>query len=376
MKYMTVIYVLLSFFVYIIFCSVTYMIVTDIIEDKFNKKTNELTHSFGKEVLKQLSAVKLNNSVSKMDLDYIKEKLNKNEYVKVFNDVIIKFNENEENHLVTREYMIYFEEIILLKIKKVERKDDTIKSYMVFVLGEYRISNYEISEFLIRSLKTKSMYLRVASLKTVAKIGNLNTLLNAIKYLSKEDKYIHNKVFVDILSQFSGDKVLLNTSFMECFDELKEDFQKVIVENYTKNKVTYVKDQMLRLLKDSNTKKETKISIIRYFGSIKSQFAKDEMIKLLNKGEWEYRVVCAYALKNYKDEETTNALIESISDKNWHVRYNSATTLLKFNESYIISKVLEKNDKYSRDILFYVMFDNNEISYEEYLEKSRKVEVV
>ena len=90
---------------------------------------------------------------------------------------------------------------------------------------------------------------------------------------------------------------------------------------------------------------------------------------ILKRGEWEYRAVSAATLSSYKNEESINSLLESITDKNWYVRYNSAISLLHLNQD-IINLVFLKGDKYSRDIIFYAMFMEGRISYEEYLEKS------
>ena len=49
----------------------------------------------------------------------------------------------------------------------------------------------------------------------------------------------------------------------------------------------------------------------------------------------EYRAVSASTLSSYKDEESINALLVSITDKNWYVRYNSAISLLQFSDDII-----------------------------------------
>ena len=122
-------------------------------------------------------------------------------------------------------------------------------------------------------------------------------------------------------------------------------------------------------MKDENSEKEIRISAIKYFSIINSKYAQEIIIDILKRGEWEYRAVSAATLSSYKNEESINSLLESITDKNWYVRYNSAISLLHLNQD-IINLVFLKGDKYSRDIIFYAMFMEGRISYEEYLEKS------
>lgn len=375
MKNIANIYIILSFYIYIISCSIIYMILKDIYNARFDKKVDKIKYTFEKEVLRQLNTIKLNKNISKMDINYIKVKLKKRYYVRAFNSAIVKFNKNEENHKFTRIYMENFEDIISSYIKKYKKKDDTIKSYGLILLGEYKLNNFEISEFLFKCINTKSIYLRVSALKSISKIGNLDNFIKALKYISDEDKYINSKNLIDIIEQFGGDKYLLNKQLIEKFNLFNENVKKVIIEHFKNNKITFVKKHILEILKNKETSKEINISIIKYFSTIKDEDAKTEIIEILKGKDWESRAISASALGSYKEECSIEALITSISDKNWHVRYNSAMSLLKFEETYIIDRVLEKNDKYSRDILFYAMFMKNKILYEEYIEKLRKVEV-
>ena len=86
------IYIMLTFFVYIISCSVIFMIVKDIIYKKNDKKVEKLNNTFGKEILRQLNELKHNRSISKMDIDYVKDKLKSSIYSRVFINAISEFN--------------------------------------------------------------------------------------------------------------------------------------------------------------------------------------------------------------------------------------------------------------------------------------------
>lgn len=374
MKNIVDIYLVLSFFIYIIACAVIYMIAKDILNFRFFKKVKAIKPKFEAEILKQLSCVKNGTDISKMDISYVIDKLKYRPYIKVFNNTIEVFNKDINNHKYTKTYMENFEDIVNRYVLKHKLKDNTLKTYMTINLGEYKLSNYEISEFLLSCINTKSIYLRVAALESISKIGNINTLKSAIEYVSKEEKYINNKVFTDIINQFGGDKNELDKYLINDFKEFNESFQKVIVEHFKNNKTTFVKEELLNILKD-NISKEINISIVKYFTIIKYDECKYIIIEFLKNGDWEYRAVCASALKNYKCELSEKALLKSINDKNWYVRYNSAISILKFDDKDLINYILENDDKYAKDILFYAMFMDNKISYEEYLEKLEEIEV-
>lgn len=373
MKNVGNIYIILSFFIYIILSVIVYMIIIDRIDIIYKKKVEKLDDTFKKEVLRQLNSIKEDKEISKIDIQYVVEKLKKRQYINSFINAITEFNENKENHAFTRIYTINFERFIEIFLKKSKKKDNTIKAFCAVILGEFKLSNYEINTFLLKCLNTNSVYLRVASLEAISKIGNLKIFIQAIKYISDKNYYINNKVFIDILSQFGEDKYLLNKELIDNFNAFNNDFKKNIIEHYKNNKVEFVKKDLIEILRDKDTEKEVKISIIKYFSVISYKYAQDIIIEILKIGDWEYRAVCATALSSYKNEDSVNALLVSITDKNWYVRYNSAISLLQFNDN-VIDLVFLKEDKYSRDIIFYAMFIKEKISYEEYLEKSRNLE--
>ena len=363
------IYIILSFFIYIILFVVIYMIILDIIHVISNKRVKKLDNTFKKEVLRQLNCIKEDKEILKLHIEYVAQSLKKRHYLQSFINAITEFNKNEENHKFTRIYISNYEIFVENFLKKNKKKDETIKVYCAVILGEFKLSNYEINSFLMESLNTNSLYLRVASLEAISKIGNLNKFIEAIKYISDNNYYINNKIFIDILKEFGGDKYLLNKELIDNFNIFNNDLKKSIVDHFKNNKVEFVKEKLLEILKDENSEKEIRISAIKYFSIINSKYAQEIIIDILKRGEWEYRAVSAATLSSYKNEESINSLLESITDKNWYVRYNSAISLLHINED-IINLVFLKGDKYSRDIIFYAMFMEDRISYEEYLEKS------
>ncbi len=363
------IYIILSFFIYIILFVVIYMIILDIIHVISNKRVKKLDNTFKKEVLRQLNCIKEDKEILKLHIEYVAQSLKKRHYLQSFINAITEFNKNEENHKFTRIYISNYEIFVENFLKKNKKKDETIKVYCAVILGEFKLSNYEINSFLMESLNTNSLYLRVASLEAISKIGNLNKFIEAIKYISDNNYYINNKIFIDILKEFGGDKYLLNKELIDNFNIFNNDLKKSIVDHFKNNKVEFVKEKLLEILKDENSEKEIRISAIKYFSIINSKYAQEIIIDILKSGEWEYRAVSAATLSSYKNEESINSLLESITDKNWYVRYNSAISLLHINED-IINLVFLKGDKYSRDIIFYAMFMEDRISYEEYLEKS------
>lgn len=369
------IYTILSFFIYIILCCVVYMLGQDILDKRNEKKIKKLSETFGVEIKRQIEVLKLNNKLSKMDIDYIKSNIGSRNYFAVFNEIIIQLNKDEENKKYTKKYVLYFEEEILKIVRKYKKKDDIKIIFIVNLLGEYRLNTYEINEFLFSCLNTKSSYLRLETLKSLSKIGNTKNFLKSLEFISNEEKYVNSKILIDILDIFNGDVEELDKALLLKFDIFNKYIQKNIIEHLKNRKVELAKDKIIDILKDESLDKEVRISAIKYFSKIHYNHAKVEIKKLLNHEEWEYRAISASTLGKYKEEDVIEALLDSITDYNWYVRYNSAISLLSFEEDNIINKAIEKNDRYSIDILLYAMLNQGKISYEEYLTKIGKLEV-
>lgn len=221
------IYTILSFFIYIILCSVVYMLGKDILDKRNEKKIKKLNETFGVEIKRQIEVLKLNNKLSKMDIDYIKSNIGSTNYFAVFNEIIIQLNKDEENKKYTKKYVLYFEEEVLKIVRKYKKKDDTKITFIVNLLGEYRLNTYEINEFLFSCLNTKSIYLRVETLKSLSKIGNTKNFLKALEFISNEEKYVNSKILIDILDIFNGDFEDLDKALLLKFDTFNEYIQKI-----------------------------------------------------------------------------------------------------------------------------------------------------
>src|SRR5699024_1954079 len=91
------IYTIFTFFIYIILCSIVYMLCRDFLDKINEKKVENLNKTFGVEVQRQIETIKLNNKLYKMDIDYIKSKIRSKNYLEVFNETIIKLNKDKIN---------------------------------------------------------------------------------------------------------------------------------------------------------------------------------------------------------------------------------------------------------------------------------------
>ncbi len=376
MKSIVYIYLMLIFFVYIISSSIVYMIISDYRENKINKKVEKLSETFGKEILSQLNKLKNNIEFSRRDVYKVKNRLNNKAYERVFNETIISFNQNSENYIHVKKYMESFKRYIKRLIKN-NKKEGSIKNvYTAFLMGQYKVDNEYINEFLLDSLKTSSLYLRFNAMNSIGEIGNVEYFTKALLYISKTEGYLNEKLFIDIMNQFGGDMLELNKQLLKSFDEFSSQIQCIIIEHFQNVKYICAAQKFASKSNLIETDKEVVTSIVKYFNVINYPPVKPVLMSLLGDEQWEFRALAAKTLSKYYSQETVDKLLITITDINWFVRLNSAMSLLDFElGDNLLYDVLAKKDKYSTDIMFYAMFVKKKITYEEYLEKSNRQEV-
>ena len=353
------------------------MIISDYREKRINKKVKKLSETFGKEILSQLNKLKNDIDLSRRDINKVKKRLDNKAYEKVFNETIISFNQNSEHYIHVKKYMGSFNRYIKSLVNK-NKKEGSIKNvYTAFLMGQYKVDNDYINDFLLESLKTSSLYLRFNAMNSIGEIGNVEYFTKALLYISRTSGYLNEKLFIDIMNQFGGDMLELNNQLLKSFDEFSNQIQCIIIEHFQKVGFTFATKKFAYKLNSIDTDKEVVTSIVKYFNIINYPPVKPILISLLDDEQWEFRALAAKALSKYYSQETVDKLLISITDINWFVRLNSAMALLDYDlgES-LLYDVLAKKDKYSTDIMFYAMFVKKKITYEEYLEKANREEVV
>ncbi|WP_024615671.1 HEAT repeat domain-containing protein [Clostridium sp. Ade.TY] len=349
-----------KFFVYIILCATLYMLIDNIIFKSRKKQKDKIKEKFKKRVLLSLNSISESKNIYD-EILYIKSKIKIKKYEDVFNDTIIEFNNKYGYNLEVKRYMEYFEDYIRKLIKNYKYTNEMKKAYIIFLLGEYRQDKDYINDFIKKAVNTKSIYLRFNVLDSISKIGNCKVFIEALKAISDIESNINKKIFVDVIGNFKGNMELLNEQLLFNFDRFSVEIKIIITNHYSNNNFKLASNKFLKILNDRYENRELKINILNYFEKVKFEDAKETLILNLNSNEWEFRALAAKALKNYKDNTVLNELLNSITDANWYVRFNSANSLLNFNnEADLVQAVNRKCDKYASEILLYAINIKNE----------------
>ncbi len=238
--------------------------------------------------------------------------------------------------------------------KKVVRDYKDI--YNIVRLGIYRINSPQINQYLLKQLDSDSMYLKHSAIKAIFSIGDIESIFMALKNKSLNESTFHRQLFLDVMNDFKGDKDVLDNELLHRISEFDNRIKCMIIDYYRIEKFIDAKEELYNLFLHKDSDLDTKIVIIRYFGSIKYDKFFDCIVDNLKNDQWEIRATCAKSLREYKSDASVKALSESIKDPNWHVRFNSATTLVKYNvDEDIIQNIINSGDTFAKEILLYAI---------------------
>ena len=254
-------------------------------------------------------------------------------------------------------------------------RDKYRRSYILYLLSEFRINIEEVGEFAIDSLGSDSVYTRNNALRVVQNSGNIELLLKAIELISSEEYYFNTRVLVDCIDNFNEEDELLDEALLKNIDRFNPRFQRLVIEHFSNN-LNDSEDVRLKVLDvfSSSKDKSTLIMATRYFGRVIDERAKAYILENLTSPDWELRAMSAKILVKYKSQDTKAKLLESLKDPNYFVRYNSAFSYIDIEEEVKIYDELDNmTDVFAREITMYAMYARSMIDYKDYKDMEGEV---
>lgn len=352
------IYVMLFSFVIIIVSSLCYLIYIDWTTKRFDKRVNKIHDDFSKQVISDLEDIENKNAVNEEHIHFVTKKLKRRAYEKVFQNTIVAFANTHPRHVVP-EYATLYEHYLLKKVKQVKPNGSVKHVQNIFMLGEYRVNHSSIIRYLIKGVQSQSIMTRFSSMSAISKIGNAEALVEALMIASNQRRYMNMKVLTDIIDNFEGDKELLNTKLVNVFMQFSKEVRILIITHFYNEHSTVPLIAFDGYL-ENVTDKEELISLLKYFGVIQHPEALPKITKTFSNESWEIRAIAAKTLMNYSEYMVVKDIIAYLSDENWYVRTNLASSILKhiFDVHDCTSKDIDDlieylDDKYAKGAIEY-----------------------
>lgn len=254
-------------------------------------------------------------------------------------------------------------EMFLWLTKKMKKKKPVQMAHFAYIVHKYKFYENEkcrkaILAFMSTLVQSENLYCRENALKVLYANGEMKEVYDAMQYLFEGHRFNHEKLLVDGLLTYSGNKKELMDALLKDRKEKKLFAQKVIL-NYIRFGSDEYKDLFLQILNNPEEDDECRYIALRYFGRYADKRAREILIQFAENPDehpFEYAAIAATALGSYMDEETVEVLKDCLCHSNWYIRHNAAVSLEKFQlDASEFKDILYGSDKYAREVLEYRM---------------------
>ncbi len=235
------------------------------------------------------------------------------------------------------------------------------RAYVASLMAEYKPlagNNSRLCELILTYFNNSSTYCRENILKALYALGHPSSILHAFMLMS-EHNYPHARYLIaDGLMNYTGDKIELAWLLWNNAKSFKDTFQVAIVQFASMLSGEFA-ESFLLALKKTNTPAETRFVLIRYFGKWYYPPAEECLVGFLKEENLDhdsFAIVAATSLSNYRSDKARFALIEAIHSKNYFIRKNAASSLVRIG---ITEKEKEEiygsGDKYAIQMLDFTL---------------------
>ena len=252
-------------------------------------KIKQTTKKYETELKKQIDSIKEYASIKKVHIKMLSKELKNVNNLIAFEKACDNLALTEKEHL-----KIYVKHILHvfvdLAVYYNDKKNDTEKAYLAYILGKYfkDIEENAIPVILIETLykymECKSIYCKVNAIETIYLIGSTENIVRAISIINKQESIYNQTLLLNGLRNVRKNKKNLAIHLFKRFEEYNKNIQILVIKFLSEYK--YIdEDLILEKLENNRTAIDVRCEIMRYFQKNKNEKAKQYLIKQLSKEE-------------------------------------------------------------------------------------------
>lgn len=351
-----IIYLYLLIVVCLIFFNVWYVLYEKI-SIKIGEKKKE-------KYLKIIEDEDENDEISEKRLKYFYHQLkNVNNFI-WFDSVLDDIRKDEESEIDVDQFILKLSSVFQ-KLASYYRKEDSVqKAFFAHVLTNYpNMSDNKLDSIykaMMEFTYDDSIYCRENTMLYLFNNGTIENIIHALMNMNNHNLFYNQKMLTDDLLKFKGDKKELAENLLNLFDDFIVDTQIAII-NFLRLLKDGYDEKIYELYTKHKYDKEVELAMIRYFARhvyppILKEFETTMKDKSVDNDE--YRIILASTLASYDKKEVRQLLIEALSDTNWYVRKNSATSLARMKiTDKELKEISESNDRYAKEMVSYIWRD-------------------
>lgn len=304
-----------------------------------------------------------NKNVDRNHRNYLAKQLLKANNLIGFDKALEKLYQEKPEEL--KWYIKEISSVFVYLTPKYLNKDKLQAAYFPYIIKKYKIANGEntntIKEAMLKLTHESSLYCRENALSALIAMGDENYVVEALHIIDKSGYYHHSKLIYDALLEFSADKEKLENLLWKHYFTFSLKMQMTVLDYFRFSSDKYCKE-FLQLLTSPNCDDEIAYRCIRYFGKYHYEPAYPYLLDFVENSDdvaWQYKSISATALATYPCQKTIEVLKSLLSNKNWYVRFNASSSLVKLGLDYNdLIDVLEGSDRYAAEMMRYRLNQN------------------
>lgn len=240
--------------------------------------------------------------------------------------------------------------------------EEIIQAYLIMLLGKYRIRTTQSIRFIFDMQKTENIDIQSEAFYSICRMNDGNYARLSLLRINRLDIEVNQKMITDALMECQ-DKRGFFAAILPEMKKLKSYIQVGIISALDERADESVVRILKQRMRDAKEDKEVRIAVLKLFARYRDEETLDILLDYAASGEWEYAAIAAKSLAHYPCRRTAEQLKARVSDKNWHVRYNNAMSLVTMAQQEDIEEILCGKDLYARDILQYALNGRKEGAY-------------
>lgn len=220
------------------------------------------------------------------------------------------------------------------------------KKTATYLAGEYTLQSLE--PLLLEQLKTEDTQLFFVTAKSLLKMSGKKQLKH-IMLKNSEGKRLGKNQILSLLELIEDDIQDILEEIMLVDDVfLKAIALEELGERHYSNSVHWIRACV------SHPEKEMRIAALKAsykIGDSGDELYLNDILSMNKDSEWEVRSFLAKYLRKINTQESTDILIDYMSDENWYVRHNAADSLHAQGKRGLVAlnQLLKSDDRFARD---------------------------
>ena len=346
---------LIGVYIFICLSLILYHIAYAVFDWLMSKKQRFDTDNYARQMYFQLMQLYLGGEIDELHAAMMQRNLKKNQYLIAFHDACIRFKKEPLLNTYLYKMIPMSKELSIEYLKHNEME----QAYFCWVIADlYEDINKEtlrLAKMLLPYLDGSTIYCRENTLSALYRLGDIMGIEAAFSIISEQREFHHGKLISDGLLKFQGNHEELARRLWQHYDDWKPEMMAAIID-YIRYVSPNFGDEFYPVLKDSSSNLEVRLAILRYYRKYVHLGAYPVILECA-KGTYEIEccIVACTTLDIYQSLETKTVLKKALSSSNWYVRKNAAASLLKMANQIDIEEILQGNDPYAKDMLFYTM---------------------